>query len=259
MVRRILLGVPAVSAISRMVLSLGLLIVAAWQWPSQAHAVFGPLALMPAIHAGGGAVGDSGLHYDEAGLPYFGGYDYANSSTTWGTTVWLRGMAEGDQMYPSRYKFYAVDSCTVRGFLQRAIGGAWYDYYNYTADWIHVLPSISGYNVTQTVQYAGSWMYMTIGGVSSCSVTTGPHAHMAGDTRYFQLALAYHSDETCWADGSQCNIGNVRKHYACPWQYTAAAPGRSGTVFTGNQDYICEKWSFSTSGRTDSTPGLRIP
>lgn len=236
-----------------------LLSVAFWQWPTESHAWFGPIAMMPAIHAGGGAVGESGLHFDESGLPYFGGYDYANDSTTWGTPVWLRAMAEGDQVWPSRYKFYAVDSCTVRGFLQRNINGTWYDYYDYTADLIHVLPSISGYNLSQTIQYSGQWLYATVGGVSNCSYTTGAHAHLAGDVRYFQLALASHSSETCWADSSQCNIGSVRKHYQCPWQFTAAAPGRSGTVFSGSQDYLCEKWSFSYTGRTDSTPALRIP
>src|SRR3970040_2940998 len=109
-------------------LTVAFLTIAAVAWPRSAAGVYGPIAVMPAIYTGGGALNEEGLHFDEIASNQWGGYDYAAPKNT---AAWLRGTAEGDQFYPARYMYFKINDCQLTARLQRAIGGSWYDYYHY--------------------------------------------------------------------------------------------------------------------------------
>lgn len=118
--------------------------------PTKAYTL-GPFDLMPAISTGGGSLAEFGLHYDETLAPDFGGYDY---SAGVGTPTYIRAKAEGDQYYPTRFKYWTENSCQVTGRLQQYIGGAWYDYWQYDVHLYHVAPNVPYVSYTSYVQYA---------------------------------------------------------------------------------------------------------
>lgn len=148
-------------------------------WPRASHAVtYGPLAMMPAISTNGGALNEEGLHFDETNLPGFGGYDYSAAAYT---PAWIRGARE-TQFYPSRYMYWNDGTCKVTGRLQLLISGSWYDYWQYDVHVLDIYPGVSGTQYTQVVQFAGQWLYVTVGSVANpvdCPPNNGAHAHLS--------------------------------------------------------------------------------
>lgn len=135
---------------------------------------------MPAIHTGGASLGEYGLHFDEAGDSEMGAYDYSAPSPT---AAWIRARADGNQIYPTRYKYWKESACEVRGRLQLFIPGVWYDYWQYDLHLIHVYRASSGTQYTQTIQYAGEWLYHSVATVvdaPTCPPNTGDHVHLSG-------------------------------------------------------------------------------
>lgn len=213
---------------------------------------------MPAISTGGGSLAEYGLHYDEAGNPEKGAYDY---SATTGTDAWLRGTAADNQLFSARYMYWQEGNCRVRARLQRFINGAWQDYCDWDAHVLHLnnMPTQTSY--TQTVTWAGDWLYKVVGKVAHCA-TTQDHVHLSASIGA-SFAVVPKSNDTCWSDSSQCSIGRVRKHdptptnNPCPPGRTIAVPTRTPVTKSGNvTQYICETWSLSW--RTDQTAAFEI-
>lgn len=240
--------------VSRLVLVAVFVVIAATRWPVETHAAYGPLDVMPAISTGGGALSEFGMHFDELGSAEFGAYDYSASVDT---PTWLRGTAEGDQFYSTRYKFWKENSCAVTARLQMYIGGAWYDYWQYDLHFYHIKPNVPYVSYTQAVTLAGQWFYAQIGKVDSpanCPPATGPHVHLSGDVYGSGYLLWYpKSNDTCWADSTQCDsVMSMwkRLHSTCS-TWSGWTQNRSGTV----SQYVCETWSVAT--RTDQDPAFK--
>lgn len=238
----------------RLAVSVVLIVIALVNWPGARAAGYGPLAAMPAIHTAGGPLNEEGLHFDELGDPEMGAYDYAASV---GTNAWLRGMAEGDQIYPTRFKYWKENSCKVHARLQLLINGQWYDYWQYDIHIIHVKSSLSSVYATQSVSYSGDWYHVVVGSVESptlCPPATGSHVHLSGrmyGSGWFSLYP--HANDTCWADSTQCDTVmsmSKRLHSTC-LSWNGWTNNRSGTIAS----YTCESWSVMT--RDDVTPAFK--
>jgi hypothetical protein len=230
---------------------LALVAVTAMNWPigTQANS-YGPLAIMPAIHTGGGALSEFGLHFDEADSE-MGAYDYSAGG---GTNAWIRARANGDQPFPTRYKYWKESDCDVRARLQLQISGVWYDYYQYDLRLIHVYRTSPGTQHTQAVQYTNDWLYHSVGQVvyaPACPPNTGDHVHLSGRVHGDGwLVIGPKSNDTCWSDSVQCNTVMSmfkRLHSFCPSSWSGWTQQRSGTV----AQYICATWQLMT--RDDET------
>lgn len=203
------------------------------------------VSLLPALTAG--SIKDYGLHFDEGGASY-GAYDY---SGTTGTAVYLRGKADEYQTFSARYKYRNFGSCGVEAVLQRYIDGSWTDIANFDQHYLHLgnRPG-STWQYSQAITHEGNQYSKQVGTIALCG-TAEAHAHHSahlGGT----ISAAGKSNDTCWANGSQCNIGEVRKHYTCS-QSNGTDPSTSGNI----TQYICETWS--AEWRSSSITAFQIP
>lgn len=239
----------------RIVLLIALTALAVLRWPTSSQATgVGSLSLMPAISTGGGSLAEEGLHYDEIGGSGFGGYDYAANV---GTSAYLRAYAEGDQPFPTRFKYWKDSKCKTTGRLQLYISGTWYDYWQYDVHILDVLSSVSSVSYTQTVTYGGDWLYAIVGTVApsvDCPPNTGGHAHLsANNTNGGWWAWHPKSIDTCWSDATTCDTVMSmwkRLHQTCS-AWNGWTQNRSGTI----SQYICESWSVMY--RDDQTPAFK--
>jgi hypothetical protein len=217
----------------------------------------GSIDIMPAKYASGGNVVDYGLHYDDGRT---GAYDHGFSEPS---AAWLRGMVSSAMPYVTRYAYWRELSIP---YLVRARMQVMDPFYPHSFLWVydrdveilHLGSMPSSVSYTQNVQNPGEWLYATVG-VSCYCGTTELHAHLGVYTSSI-ATVRPKADDTCWANGSECNaMGGVwvKAHLngsTCPpGTWSGTAWNRSGGVL---QPYLCQTWS--ERWRTDGTPVFRV-
>lgn len=219
---------------TRFVLTVTFVVISLSSWSQTAKAVDPALHIMPPVW--GGSFYDYGLHYDETSS-LFGGYDY---SVSLGTASWIRGMAYDTLNYDTRYQYFSTGTCSATGRMQRLIGGTWYSIYDRDIHWIHISVPSAYVKYTSSVFYTGQWFYASdVGAVDDCGLQTGANLHMSGQIGAY-LSVAPKSNDTCWSNSTQCNIGTVRKHSTCT-SWSGTGSGRSGTAA---QYIACDNSNF---------------
>jgi|GEM_PF-5237827 len=208
---------------ARLTLTLFFAAVAVFSWSQPAKAVDPALHIMPPVW--GGNFYDYGLHYDEASA-LCGAYDY---SVSLGSASWIRAMAYDTMNYDTRYQYFSTGTCSATGRMQRLIDGTWYSIYDRDLHWVHVAIAGQYVKYTTSVFHSGQWFYADdVGAVSDCGLQTGPNLHMSGQIGTY-LTVFPKSNDTCWSNSTQCNIGTVRKHSSCT-SWSGTGSGRSGTA-----------------------------
>jgi hypothetical protein len=207
----------------KIVLIVAFSIVAITAWDRPARAADPALHIMPPVW--GGSFYDYGLHYDETSS-LFGAYDYSVSLST---ASWIRGMAYDNLNYTTRYQYFSTGTCSATGRMWRLINGTWYAIYDRDLHWTHIDTSTAYVKKTSSVTLSGDWFYASdVGAVDDCGLQTGANLHMSGQIGSY-LSVAPKSNDTCWSDSSQCNIGTVRKHSTCT-TWSGSGSGKSGTA-----------------------------
>jgi len=216
-----------------------LTVLAIVEWLGQsdpAGATGTTIEMMPSRYNSGGNVTDYGVHYDDN--PGGAAYDYSGSS---GTDAWLRGEAVQNLSNTTRYMYWNESSCRVRGRLEKYVSGSWTDYYDWDVDILHLSNMPTSTQYTQTISTSGDWFDEIVGKDAACG-TSQYHSHLEM-TPSSVLSIAFKLANTCWSNGSDCNIGNVKQDdgtTTCP----PGAPNNNSVATSGNiTRYICETWS----------------
>ncbi len=126
-------------------------------------------------------------------------------------------------------------------------------------DILHLENRPSSSQVTQTFANANDWFYKEVGTEGDCG-TEDLHSHL-GMILSSVVVKTSKSNDTCWANGSECNVmggASVKKHLdtsTCPpgtWSGTAI--NKSGGA--APDPYRCQTWSAQS--RSVDTPTFAV-